>query len=305
MASKTENEAESKLAGVYVVKFTTPFAVAGALLAGVSLFNTSSAAPLPLFTDDYDGTYIGSSVNSGGNDHVLWLPGLVDTNDGGDHLIDPHFQFVANSGVFWTVGDQPGGPDARLTGTVVNNGRSANTATIQLDFTWESKGPAAINPTPKCEFGVNVCGNGSNIPVAPDYLLRSNEFEYFKLTSGSLTGTGGQLANFGLVFSQLPSNGSKPMQLGFGANNKPGGTNLVNLAIADFGLSVWFSVVVNQANNDLQQQSFLDFNEGTTLSQRGDINLILTPVPIPAALPLLLTGLAGLGLLESDSKLYV
>ena len=275
------------MAGGYVVKFTTPFAVAGALLAGVSLFNTSSAAPLPLFTDDYDGTYSASSVNSGGNDHVLWLPGLTGS---GNPLTDPHFQFVGNSGVFWTVGDQVGAnPSARLTGTVSNNGTAANTATIALDFTFQSKG----GRDPKCEFANSICDTPD-----PTYESRSDQFEYFALDSGTFTGTGGAIDGLILEFLQKPSNGQYPMQLGFGANNKPGGSSDVDIIIANFGLSVWFDVFVTAAGTTgLALGNPLGQPPTGALPIRGDINLILTPVPIPAALPLLITGLAGLGLL--------
>ena len=86
-----------------------------------------------------------------------------------------------------------------------------------------------------------------------------------------------------------------PMQLGYGANNKPGGTNNPD-ALNTLGLSTWLTMTI--VNNNGNVFSTTEFAAGTTFTgqnQRADINIEL--VPIPGALLLLLSGLASLGLM--------
>jgi len=122
-----------------------------------------------------------------------------------------------------------------------------------------------------------------------EYAAANAQYEYFNMVSGSLTGLE-DLDGFNLSLFQKPTNGDFPMQLGQGPNGKPGGATDVDVGLEEFGLSTWLGLTVTK--NDI---GFGGFTVGQTLSGSGDINLELTPVPVPAALPLLLTGLLGLG----------
>ncbi len=99
------------------------------------------------------------------------------------------------------------------------------------------------------------------------------DWEFFLINNGTLTGTG---ALDGLLISinTRPDDGSKPFRFGEGAN----------WFDWDFGASGWFNfeVVVNNSGYSVH-------------NSRGDLNLDLTPVPVPAGVWLLLSGLAGLG----------
>ena len=120
----------------------------------------------------------------------------------------------------------------------------------------------------------------------------ASKFEYFA-TTGTLTGAG-DLAGFDLAVGTFPTNLAMPAQLGFGANNKPGGSS--SLSVLDtFGLSSWLTLEVIANNGAIYPYAVGEMFDQA--NERGDFNLVLTPVPIPAALPLLLIGLAGLGLI--------
>ena len=54
--------------------------------------------------------------------------------------------------------------------------------------------------------------------------------------------------------------------------------------------------VVNNNGNVFSTSTFAPGTTFTGSGQRADINLELTAIPIPAALPLLLAGLAALGI---------
>jgi hypothetical protein len=69
------------------------------------------------------------------------------------------------------------------------------------------------------------------------------------------------------------------MQLGIGANGKS--------PTDDLGISMWFTWLIDGQNTS-------NFNLAST--GQGDVNLVLTPVPLPAALPLFAAALGGAGL---------
>ena len=97
---------------------------------------------------------------------------------------------------------------------------------------------------------------------------------------GTLTGTAGNAFD-GLVIDiemkplALPNR--KPGQLGYGGN----------WTTDDFGYSNWMYWSITQNNTNI--------NLGPLNTQyHGDVNFTLVATPIPAGLPLVLTGLAGL-----------
>lgn len=113
-------------------------------------------------------------------------------------------------------------------------------------------------------FTNGVTGPNAHGPKCGGDCTDAANWQFFELVSGSLTGFSGVVD--GLMLSLSHRTGTPLPQLGDGANDKND----------EFGFSTWFSVN-NQSN------------------QYGDINLNLSPVPLPAGVVLLLTGLAGLG----------
>lgn len=212
--------------------------------------------------------------------HAASLPGLTDSYAGtytaqstqtgsnlhsfwlpnvlGDPSGRDYWQFDAAGGVF-----THDGTNASLTGRIVNNVESNAFFDVDVSFTYTQKG----GRTPKCEFGA-ACGTTA-------YQDKSDQFEYFDLAAATLTGAG-DMAGLVLALTIRPADGSYPPQLGYGADNKD---------INGFGMSTWFFWNVVQNTNQI--------NIGT--DTRGDINIALSAVPLPAALPLLLAALAGLG----------
>ncbi|MBG6208223.1 hypothetical protein IWQ49_002883 [Labrenzia sp. EL_126] len=150
------------------------------------------------------------------------------------------------------------GSTAKLTGTIVNNTDSTKKFDVDVNLNFTQKG----GRTAKCELG----GACSSL----QYANQENFFEYFSYGSATLTGLG-MLAGLLLDLTEAPADGKYPPQLGYGANNKN---------IDEFGLSTWFFWNTTGTNAALKNAS-----------GQGDINIELTPVPVPAALPLLAGGL--------------
>ena len=100
-------------------------------------------------------------------------------------------------------------------------------------------------------------------------------FQFFDLTNGTVSGT--NLAD-GFSFD-VAANKSVPAQIGFGANNRN----------SDFGLGFWWILT---ANNDCVAD--LCSVIGDT-GFKSDIHVDLVETPLPGAVALFLTGLAGVG----------
>lgn len=140
----------------------------------------------------------------------------------------------------------------------------------------------------------------SNFGFTPEYKKEGGAKEadvfdlaYLNLAFGTLTGFG-QLADLTLDVTRRPANGPYATQYGTGANAKNG---------SDFGLASWIYVSADTS-------STCTFCDTTFLSgyqkKIGDFNLKLnggdTPgpvVPLPAGGVLLLTALAGAGLVKT------
>jgi hypothetical protein len=240
--------------------------------AAISFGGLASAATLPGLTDSYEGTYNAESTNTGSNLHSIWLNNLF----GYDSATD-YWQFDSNGGVF----DYHGGT-ASLTGTIVNNVYSDYKFAVDINFDYTQKG----GRVPKCEFGA-ACGSSS-------YSDKSDQFEYFEFGDATLTGIDG-LYGYTLSLSIAPSNGEYPPQLGYGANNKD---------IDEFGLSTWFFWTVTHDHGDAQTSLAYD-SPFYKYYGRGDVNIELTPVPLPAALPLFLGALGLLGWTGRRRRAYV
>ena len=168
---------------------------AGAILSGAA----ASAATM------YNaGTYDVSSVQTGSNDHTLWL---VDFMGSGD---DRYWQFLDGSNAL--VVDENG---ATLTATAYQNTNPDNQLLLSMDLT-RIAGPGAGGP--KCG------GDCSDI----------SGWTYYDYITATLTGVG-DLAGIILNLEIRPINDfgvpTIPFQLGLGANDKD----------ASFGGSSWFT----------------------------------------------------------------
>ena len=172
-----------------------------------------------------------------------------------------HRDFDFGEGASFVLDDD----GALLTGDVfADNGREGG-FTINFEYTTDLPTYASADgePTFKSE-------NGSQENASTSYL---------HLVSGQLTGFGVyENANFVATAFPDPENEAYATQLGFGANNK--NDNL--------GLANWFTIT---AAADCTSW-VCDQAEGEV---RGDVNIDLAPVPLPAAGFLLLAALGGMG----------
>ena len=157
-----------------------------------------------------------------------------------------------------------------LSGQVENGG-------YKLDFDFQL--------TEVAHAGDPYCGNGHACQAITQEM--KDNMVYFNqganLTMGTVTGAIGTALEgltLEIVMRALPD---KPGQLGYGGN----WTNL------DFGYSNWFDWSITENNTNVQFAN---------LSGIGDVNLDLTPMPVPAGLPLLLTGFAGFAMLRRRAR---
>ena len=163
-----------------------------------------------------------------------------------------------------------------LSGTVVSQDNANAGFVIDFDYNkfFVTNGSVAFTPTFKSE-------NGS--ASASDAILRN-------LIGGTMTGTG-ILAGLNLSVTRLPANGSDATQVG----SSPGtGTRGANNKNDNLGMANWFKITVDSSACG----TFCTTNASEISSlngRQGDINVDLAPVPLPAGMLLLLTGIAGLG----------
>ena len=219
----------------------------GALLLSASVVTTSSqAAPV----GPYTGTRTVKSVTSG-NPHVFWTPLLASTND------ERFWNFENNSGLFVWDGPLVVDNQAKLTGSIVNFANSNWKFTMDVDFTFIEKGGRSVGAGDlKCEFSSTLCNSAA-------YTAASSNFEFFS-SAGTLTGAD-DLAGFDMSLVTYPAGPPypMPMQLGYGANNKPGGTSDPS-ALDTLGLSTWLTMTVETNNGNVF--STLTFAAGTTFT---------------------------------------
>jgi hypothetical protein len=103
------------------------------------------------------------------------------------------------------------------------------------------------------------------------------------LGGATFAGTGSVTPGFGTIDSitLLPAVGSTSLTVAFGANGEPFGLNIGN-PFGEVGLADW-SIRLNNAD------SF-------------SVEFAATPIPVPGGLVLLLSGLAGFGVLSRRRK---
>lgn len=170
---------------------------------------------------------------------------------------DRYWQFEGGAGEL-VVTDT----SATLSGTLVQNSNSDNKLDIVAEFGFRGTGPAGHTAAGlKCGGG---CGDAAN-------------WDFFDFVSGSLTGASTSLAGLSVsLMGQINANGDEyPVQLGNGANDKNAG----------LGLSSWFRWYSDGDDT---------FFDGRARG-RGDINVNLAPVPLPASGLLLIGAIGAVG----------
>ena len=202
------------------------------------------------------------------------LPGVTDDYSGTYNLEDafpshglwlPHFRDGASK--TWSVQSGTATYDSSagtldLNGTVRNN--TDPSLELVIDFSLNEISHA----------GPPACGKPGCASPTADMVAN---VKYFDFVDVMIKGVSGLLSGLTLDLSIKPKDGEKPPQFGYGAN-------WVDL---NFGYSNWFYWTVSDAE---KTQYGLK-----NLSGHGDVNVNMSPVPLPAAGWLLLAGVGALG----------
>ena len=228
------------------------FALFGAFAAGALIFcsgGTAGATPLT------PATYAISDYGTGNSDHGVWFR-RFDSTSGVTRFTFTNGQFSV------------GGTSATLTGRIAQKGNAARAFDINLSFL-KVDDTTAVGLAGKCEQG--GCDTSG--------------WHYFDLDMGMFTGVG-DLAGLDLNLTQIPTNGSYPWQIGFGANSKN----------VEFGGAMWFEWEVKQNTSGVSVCTS-SLNCGNDYHGDFNVNLSLLPddLPEPMSVSLMLAGLLALG----------
>jgi hypothetical protein len=241
-------------------------------LLSLVLFACTVASGFSVNASMYKATNAASEVpfHNGGHLHALWLRDFAPTNAWG---------FAGNGeGDF----NKNGAGDIDFTGNIINLGDASLTAMIDFSFK-----PAASGSPKKELTSDSYSENGGSIDTST--------WSYWDfLADGEMNGTGTQ-SGLKVKFTQYPAIGNADNihgQLGFGANGKN----------SNKGFSTWLTWEVTgcmdaTGNNGCSPLS-LDLGD----SSKGDINIDLSPVPVPAAFWLFGTAMFALIGLRRKSR---
>ncbi|MCY4336222.1 MAG: VPLPA-CTERM sorting domain-containing protein [Litoreibacter sp.] len=233
----------------------TSFVRAAFAASSIALVATTGAhASTASAIAKYDVTSAESSIYNGSGGHSVWLPtGVL---GGGNKA---HFDF-SPAGSFKVFDDDT----ATLTGNVISETKGSGYGFV-VDAKFEKTMVGSGGPKKQLSSGAYTENGGP---------IDTSTWSYFKMVSGTLTGTG-SLSHLVFNLFEAPADGSAPFQLGDGASGK-------NL---NFGGSGWFFYGTTASGCDATGSG----------CYQGDFNLDLTAVPLPAAgllLPVALGGLA-------------
>lgn len=231
------------------------------IAASAMMFCTSAWAGVLATSYDASSANSDPALHSGNSDHAVWLPFLSGITGTNDYDFNPDGTFTVN------------GASATLTGDIFAQGNAGYGFDVIFNFT-KTTPPA----TPKKELKSSAYSNNGG-PIDP------STWEFFTLDSAKLTGTG-SFTGVVLDLIQAPKSGKYPAQVGYGANNKNG----------NYGLSVWFFAMLATDCDTTTNKvcSYLSDKLAAGKKLKGDVNIDLTPVPLPAGFLLFLTGAAGL-----------
>jgi len=243
---------------------------------GAAAFALCCAAG-PSWAVSYQSVFEVSPVETEGYQHVIWLRDFLPDGAGPGTSENYWISSASDPLVFDTTG-----PGATLRGTIVSGVNSNYALEVYMDFTYVETG----GRTPKCEYAASVCSSAA-------YAAANASYDYYNLDDGentrptgqhSLVGTG-DLAGVVLSLSQIPADGHLPLQVGLGAAGKPSGSSDIDYVLSLLGASMWLDWDVTQWDvTGIWPENW---------SGRGDVNIYLTAVPLPAALPLFASALGG------------
>ena len=240
-------------------------------MAAALLAAGASAASAASIVEEWTAT----SAIGAGADHSLWISTGIGAGIGTD------FDFVAG-GAFKIFDDGTG----TLTGQVESQDSAGSGFAVSFDYDSDFSGNTVTNPVFKSEHGS----------------VETSDTFYMDMEGGSLTGFG-LLAGLNLNVSRMPADGRFATQIGSGTATENGANNKNN----EFGMANWFFVTIDGTPTCAvcSNNSALTSIASTAGGVQGDVNINLTPspVPLPASGLLLLAAAGGLtGLRRRKSK---